>query len=143
MPHTAELLVREVVSVSPSDTVEEVTRLMKRRHLGCVVVVDGGKVSGVFTERDLLTRVVPEGVDPKATPVSKVMTTEPKTVDKSEPLERVFSVLAERRFRHVPITDDGRPVGMVSLSDFAGVLKEVFADERYAQYFVAYWKQKT
>ncbi|MFH1726416.1 MAG: CBS domain-containing protein [Elusimicrobiota bacterium] len=142
MAYTAELLVREVVTVAPSEPILEVARLMRRKHIGCVVVAEGGKIAGIFSERDLVNRVVAEAVDPQQIPVSRVMTAAPVTVESSEPLERVFAVLARRRFRHVPITKDGRPVGMVSLSDFVGVLGEVFSEERYVQYFADYFNQE-
>ncbi|MBI5244740.1 MAG: CBS domain-containing protein [Elusimicrobia bacterium] len=138
MSHTAQLLIREVVTVAPSEPVLDVVRLMRNKHIGCVVVAEAGKVAGIFTERDLVTRVVPEELDVRSTPVSKVMTRDPVTVDCAEPLERVFDLLARHRFRHVPITDAGRPAGMVSMSDFAGVLREVFGEGRYIQYFVDY-----
>jgi len=111
---------------------------MKAKHIGCVVVTEGGRLTGLFTERDLVVKVLPEGLDLASTAVSQVMTRDPETVDCDEPLERVFELLSRRRFRHVPITDKGRPAGMVSMSDFASVLREVFSEGRYIQYFVDY-----
>ncbi|OGR59491.1 MAG: hypothetical protein A2X36_09010 [Elusimicrobia bacterium GWA2_69_24] len=139
MEHLAELLAREVVSVGPSETVAVVARLMKEKHIGCVLVTEAGRAVGIFSERDLLNRVVCPQEDVRTAPVSRFMTPDPVTVEASEPLARVFDILSRRRFRHVPITRDGRPVGMVSLSDFSGILKEVFEEDRYAQYFVDYW----
>ncbi|MFA5141229.1 MAG: CBS domain-containing protein [Elusimicrobiota bacterium] len=140
MEHTAALLVRELVTVAPGQTVRDVVRLMKSKHVGCVIVTEGGKVAGIFSERDLVNRVVGEGLDPSSTAVSRVMTRDPVVVGVAQPLEEVFAVLARRRFRHVPIVDGDRPVGMVSLSDFAAVLREVFGEARYLQYFVDYCK---
>lgn len=140
MEHTAALLVRELVTVAPGQTVRDVVRLMKSKHVGCVIVTEGGKVAGIFSERDLVNRVVAEGLDPSSTAVSRVMTRDPVVVGVAQPLEEVFAVLARRRFRHVPIVDGDRPVGMVSLSDFAAVLREVFGEARYLQYFVDYCK---
>lgn len=140
MEHTAELLVRDLVTVHPGQSVRDVARLMKAKHVGCVIVTEGGKVAGIFSERDLVNRVVAGDLDPDSTHVSQVMTREPVVVDVRKPLEDVFAVLARRRFRHVPIVDGERPVGMVSLSDFAAVLREVFGEPRYLQYFVDYCK---
>lgn len=137
MSHKAELLACDVVTVPPTDSILSVARLMRDKRIGCVVVADEGKVVGVFSERDVVNRVIAEGVDP-ATPVSEYMTKEPKTVDVADPLEKVFTLLSRRRFRHVIIVKGGKPAGMVSLSDFAGVLREVFSEEKYAQYFVDY-----
>ena len=138
MAHTARILACDVISVPPTDSVLAACRLMRDKRVGCVLVTEGGRVVGVFTERDLLTRVVPSQLPPADTPVSAVMTKDVQTVDADEPVERVFELLSARRFRHVPIVSDGRPVGMVSLSDFAGILREVFAEDAYLRYFVDY-----
>lgn len=138
MAHTARLLACDVVSVGPSESVLAACRLMRDKRVGCVLVTEAGRLVGVFTERDLLNRVVPAEAVPSASPVSGFMTRDPVTVEADAPIERVFALLSERRFRHVPIVDRGRPVGMASLSDFAGILAEVFSDEAYLRYFVDY-----
>lgn len=134
---------REVVTVSPNDTISEVAALMKRRRIGCVVVADQKKLVGMFSERDIITRILPTGVNIKKAKVAEHMTRDPAAVEASEPLEKVFALLARQRFRHVPITLGGRPVGIVSLTDFAGVLREVFSEEKYVQYFVDYFQNKS
>jgi CBS domain-containing protein len=142
MEHTARLLLREVVTVGPSEPVRDVVRLMKAKHVGCVLVVDGGRLTGIFSERDLVMRVAIQDEDLRGAPVSRFMTPDPVVVDAGEPLEKVFQILSRRRFRHVPIVENGRPAGIVSLSDFAGILPEVFSEEKYAQYFVDYWRSR-
>lgn len=138
MAHTARILACDVIAVPPSDSVLDACRLMRDKRVGCVLVAEGGRLVGVFTERDLLTRVVPAQLPPETTPVSAVMTKDVQTVGADEPVERVFELLSARRFRHVPIVEGGRAVGMVSLSDFAGILREVFSEEAYLRYFVDY-----
>ena len=138
MAHTARILACDVVSVPSTDSVLDACRLMRDKRVGCVLVADGGRLVGVFTERDLLTRVVPAELPPSSTPVGAVMTKDVQSVGADEPVERVFELLSSRRFRHVPIVEGGRPVGMVSLSDFAGILREVFSEEAYLRYFVDY-----
>jgi CBS domain-containing protein len=140
--YKAKLLLCDVASVGPEETVQEVARLMRRRHIGSVVVVENGEIIGVFTERDIANKIAPEAVDVTRAKVSQFMTPKPFTVDREEPLEKVFELLSRRRFRHVPIVDGKKPVGMVSLSDFAGVLREVFDEEKYLQYFVSYIEQR-
>ena len=142
MAHTARILACDVVSVPPTDSVLDACRLMRDKRVGCVLVVEDGRVAGVFTERDLLTRVVPAELPSATTPVSRVMTKDVQSVGADEPVERVFELLSARRFRHVPIVEDGRPVGMVSLSDFAGILREVFSEEAYLRYFVDYCESR-
>ncbi|TBR22223.1 CBS domain-containing protein [bacterium] len=138
MAHTARILACDVVSVPPTDSVLAACRLMREKRVGCVLVADAGRLVGVFTERDLLTRVVPAELPAASTPVGDVMTKDVRSVGADEPVERVFELLSERRFRHVPIVEGGRPVGIASLSDFAGVLREVFSEEKYLRYFVDY-----
>ncbi len=138
MEYKAKLLICDVLTVTPDRTILDVARLMKKQGVGSVVVTENEKVVGVFTERDLASKIVPEGIDPAKTPVSEYMTKDPYTVDREEPIEKVFELLSQQRFRHVPITSDMKPVGMISLSDFAGVLREVFEEEKYLQYFVDY-----
>ena len=140
MAYYARLLFKEVASVPSAETVLEAVRLMRRKSVGCVVVADEGKIAGVFTERDIM-RAVSEELDLRTTPVSQVMTRDPLSVDCAEPLERVFELLSRGRFRHVIVTEGGRPAGIASLGDFAGVLREVFSDSRYIQYFVDYLSQ--
>ena len=138
MTHPARILCCEVVTVRPEESVLSACRLMRDKRVGCVLVTEGPRLVGVFTERDLLNRVVPEGLPPATTPVRDVMTPSPETVGADEPVDRVFALLSKRRFRHVPIVEDGRPVGMVSLSDLSGILREVFADDAYLRYFAEY-----
>jgi len=136
------LLLCDVATVGPDETIQEVSRLMRSRHIGSVVVVKNEAIIGVFTERDLANKIVPGNVDVAKAKVSDYMTPDPYTVDREEPLEKVFDLLARRHFRHVPIVDGKKPVGMVSLSDFAGVLREVFEEEKYLQYFVSYIEER-
>ena len=143
MAHTAKLLVRDVVTATKTDTVLDAARKMKKARIGCVAITEGRKLTGIFTERDLLNRVVAEGLDPAKTPVSQVMTANPVSVDAAQPLDRVFAALADRRFRHLPITDAGSLVGIVSLTDLATVLKEVYREDRYLQYFVDFLESKS
>jgi len=135
MPYTAKLLIRDVATVKPDTTVSEVARLMKKANIGSVIVGDKAKPQGIFTERDIARRVVAEGLDPIDTPVSAAMTTKLITVDASEPLDRVFEVLSDGKFRHLPITDRGEVVGIVSLTDLGKVLQQVYREDKYIQYF--------
>ena len=137
MAYTAKLLARSVVTVTPSSTVYEAARLMKANKIGCVVVVDGKMIAGIFTERDLLNRVVAEDWNPRETQVSKVMTTQVVSLDCAEPLEKVFEFLSRQRFRHLPVTEKGSLLGIISLTDLAGILREAFLEPKYLQYFVS------
>jgi len=135
MPFTAKLLIRDVATVKPNATVQEVAKMMKKADIGSVIVGEKSKPLGIFTERDIARRVVAEGLDPADTLVSAAMTKKMVTVDASEPLDKVFEVLSDGRFRHLPITDRGEVVGIVSLTDLGKVLQQVYKEDKYIQYF--------
>jgi CBS domain-containing protein len=79
--------------------------------------MEGGQLLGIFTERDVLWRVVAAGLDPKTTPLSQVMTRNPITVGPDTPIQSVMDVFTEKRFRHLPVVDDGRLLGVISIGD--------------------------
>lgn len=136
MAYTARLLIHEVVTVKPSATAAEAARVLKASNIGAVIVAEtGAKPLGIFTERDLCRRVVADGLDPAKTAVSAVMTKDVLSVDASDPLDRVFEQLSDGRFRHLPITEGGNVVGIVSLTDLAKVLRLVYKEDKYIQYF--------
>jgi len=135
MKETAKVLMRDVVSVPPETSVADVARIMKKVNIGSVFVGDKAKPDGIFTERDLARKIVAEGLDPAATQVSVAMTRKLVTVESSEPLSAVFRCLAKGQFRHLPITEGGVVVGIVSLTDLAKVLGEMAEDEKYLQSF--------
>lgn len=136
MAHTAKLLICDVVTAGKDETVHSAAVKMRRSKTGSIVVIEGKTPVGIFSERDLLNRVVAEGLDPAKTPLAQVMTPNPEMVESNRTLDIVFSILADGRFRHIPITENGTLVGMVSLSDLAKVLREVYMDDKYLQYFV-------
>ena len=135
MAYTAKLLIRDVVCVGPDATVTEAARVMTSKNIGAAVVGTMARPEGILSERDVCRRVVTEGKDPAKTLVKDVMTKKPVTVDAAEPLDKVFERLSDGRFRHIPITDKGEVVGIVSLTDLARVLQEVYRDDKYLQYF--------
>jgi CBS domain-containing protein len=135
MPYTARFLIRDVVTVRPNQTVAEVAQIMKQANVGSVIVGDKASPQGIFTETDLSRRVVAEGLNPAETPVSSVMTKDPVTVNAAEPLDKVFECLSDGRFRQLPITDRGEVVGIVSLTDLAKILQQVYREDKFIQYF--------
>jgi CBS domain-containing protein len=118
MARTNEWMVTNMVTATPSETVAEIARRMSARKVGAVLVVNDGDLWGLFSERDVLTRVVAQDRDPKATGVGEVATRDVVTVDVDAPLRRVLQVFKENRFRHLPVVRDGKPVGIVSTRDF-------------------------
>lgn len=109
----------KVHSTAPTATVLQAVNQMNQHKIGALMVTDGGgdKVAGIFTERDVLTRVIGEGRSPATTFVGEVMTTDPVCCDAHADLEEVSAIMSNRRIRHVPVCDDGRLVGLISIGD--------------------------
>ena len=112
---------QETATVGPSASVLEAAGVMARRGIGAVPVVDGDRLAGIFTERDVLTRVVAAGVDPAATPVSAVMSTQPVIADIDEPYDVCLQRMQQARVRHLIALDHGRLAGIVSLRDLLAI----------------------
>jgi CBS domain-containing protein len=98
-------------------TVLEAVRAMVGRNIGAVPVVQNGKLVGIFSERDLMKRVVAEGCDPRRTCLAEVMTEDPLTVNINEELENCMTLMRRHGFRHLPVCHEGQLVGIVSLRD--------------------------
>jgi len=105
---------RKLILVPGSMTVREAARLMKTKHYGAVLVTEGDALLGIFTERDAVFRVIAAGRDPETTPLVDVMTKEPKTITPDKTFGHAMLMMHEGGFRHVPVIDGGKLVGMVS-----------------------------
>jgi CBS domain-containing protein len=106
-----------VFSVSPAITVAAAAKEMDRHRVGAILVMESGRIAGIFTERDVLSRVVAGGLDPNTTPIERVMTRDPITVASSTTVEEVMALFTNKRFRHLPVVDDGLLVGLISIGD--------------------------
>lgn len=131
MPRPIRTIIKdqEVISCSSETTVSEAALLMKRHDIGALMVVDEGKLVGVFTERDALFRVVAEGRDTQDTQIADVMTLSPRTIEPDKPFAEALQMMHEGRYRHVPVVENGRPVGMISARDALGPELEDFVYE--------------
>lgn len=105
---------RKLLVAPPECSVSEATRRMADRNVGAVLVVQDESLVGIFTERDAVFRVMARGLDANTTPLSEVMTPEPKTVSPEKPFGYALVMMQENGFRHAPIVENGRPVGIVS-----------------------------
>lgn len=110
-----QIMITDLQVASPTDTVADAARRMREAHIGAVLVMEGDALRGIFTERDLLEKVVAEGKDPASTPVSQVQTPDPATVRSGTHVKECAAVIREGGFRHLPVVDgDGRAIGIVS-----------------------------
>ena len=108
------------ITASTGISVAEAARLMKEHRVGAILVVQGSKLKGIFTERDALFRVMAASRDPEATKLSEVMTPNPRTITPDRPFGHALHLMYEGEFRHVPVVENGRPLGMVSARDALG-----------------------
>jgi CBS domain-containing protein len=98
-------------------TVAEAVAEMNRHGVGCVIVLDGVRLCGIFTERDVLRRVVGAGLDPKRTRIAEVMTDHIHTISPDTTIEEALLVFTEKRCRHLPVVSGGRMIGLLSSGD--------------------------
>jgi CBS domain-containing protein len=105
-----------VHSVPLSASVQAAAEAMAANNIGSIVVLDGGNLAGIFTERDLLMRVVAPGL-PGTTPISQVMSPQPTTVTPELTLDKAMALISEKRMRHLPVVEGGQLVGLVSIGD--------------------------
>jgi CBS domain-containing protein len=108
---------RDVVVVDVATSIAQAARVMSERQIGAVPVVEGDRVAGVFTERDVLARVVAAGVDPASTPVSTVMSTNLVTAEITESHDVCMRRMQQARVRHLLVLRDGRLAGILSMRD--------------------------
>ena len=108
---------RALHTVPPSVTVFDAVQKMNQHRIGAMLVQDGPRLAGIFTERDALTRVIAASLDPKTTPLARVMTTNVLTVGPEATVQQVMDIFAEKRCRHLPVIQDGQLTGLVSIGD--------------------------
>ena len=107
-----------VATLPKSATVQEAVRLMTQSRIGSVVVMDQGRITGIFTEHDVMTRVVNGQLNPEETLLWQVMTPNPDLLTQNDTVRIALECMVEHGYRHLPIVDEsGRPVGMVSSHD--------------------------
>jgi CBS domain-containing protein len=112
---------QDVVTVDQLVPVAEAARIMAARHIGAVPVADSGRIVGIFTERDALTRIVAAGIDPARTPVRDVMSSTLVVADIGESYEACLDRMRQAHIRHLIVLDHDRMAGIVSMRDLMAV----------------------
>ena len=125
------LMATNMISATPDENVLMVADRMARNRVGAVVVLDGERLAGIFSERDLLNRVIGAQRDLRATRVGDVATRDVVTIDAEQPVRSVVDTFRAGRFRHLPVVRDGRLVGILSTRDFLAFVVEGL--ERYVE----------
>jgi CBS domain-containing protein len=120
---------RPVVTVSPEQNIVEACQLMREKNVGCLVAVEGEKLSGILTDRDIMLKVTGEKKDPQQTRVREIMTANPTRITVNKSLHDLTSLMHSHHVRRVPIVEGGdKVIGMVTLDDLLILLGQELAD---------------
>ncbi|MBI5911525.1 MAG: CBS domain-containing protein [Betaproteobacteria bacterium] len=105
---------KKLLTAPPETTVSDAAKLMAKKNVGAVMVVENELLVGIFTERDAVFRVIAQGRNAQTTSLAEVMTTAPQTVDQDKSFGYALLMMHENGFRHVPVVEKGKPIGIVS-----------------------------
>jgi CBS domain-containing protein len=116
----ADVMTRNPITLPADATIVEAAQKMRDADVGPIIVLDKDKVSGIVTDRDITVRAVAEGRDPKSVKLSQIVSGgNVETVSPDEPVETAIEKMKQRAVRRLPVVQDGKPVGIVSLGDLA------------------------
>lgn len=118
------------VTVDLRDSIETAIRVMQEKRIGCVLVVTKGRLAGIFTERDILAKILRKGIDTTQVAVETCMTPEPETLREDDSVACAVNRMHLGGYRHLPIVDEqGAPVGVISVKDIIDELAMLFPEE--------------
>jgi CBS domain-containing protein len=121
---------RPPVCVEPAVSVRYAIEAMNEHRTGCVLVAEDARLVGIFTERDVLTKVVAEGADIDATTVAEVMTPDPECLTLDDGIAYALNMMSVGGFRHIPLVDAARcPTGIVAMRDIVDFIVDLFPEE--------------
>jgi len=124
--HTVKELLREkgsqVWTIAPKVTVYEALELMATKNIGALVVIEAGNVAGIFTERDYARKVILKGRSSKTTTVGELMITDVLYVSPGDTIENCMALMTDKRLRHLPVMEDGKLAGIISIGDIVRVI---------------------
>jgi CBS domain-containing protein len=106
-----------VHTVTPADKVSVAVRRMAQLEIGALPVIEHGRLVGIFSERDVLIRIVDQGLDPDTTPVADVMTPGPQAISPSQDMRTAMRIMSKGRFRHLPVVEGDALIGLISSRD--------------------------
>ena len=120
---------KKILKAPAETTVSKAAKLMAGKNVGAVMVVENERLIGIFTERDAVFRVMAQGRDAQTTRLADVMTTQPLTVDPDKSFGYALLMMHENGFRHVPVIENGKPIGIVSARNALDPEMEEFVSE--------------
>jgi CBS domain-containing protein len=128
---------RKMLTVAPQVSVSKAAKMMASKKVGAVLVVEDNRLLGIFTERDALFRVIACGLEPSTTHLSEVMTPQPRTITPEKSFGHAMLLMHENGFRHLPVVEGGKPIGIVSARDALDPdLEEFAAEESRRKHFI-------
>ena len=117
----------EIISVGRDSSVLDAIKLMADRSVGALVVMQDDKLSGIVTERDYARKVIIKGRSSKSTRVDEIMTTDVSTTAPDQTVDQCMGLMSEGRFRHLPVVENGKVVGIISIGD---LVQAIIADQK-------------
>ena len=108
---------REIFSVVPDATVYDAVKLMADKNVGALLVIEGGKLAGLISERDYSRKIMLKGKKSRETKVSEIMSTQLTTIPPNEPVDLCLRLMTDKRIRHLPVLDGEKVVGVISIGD--------------------------
>ena len=125
--HVLDAKGHDVLSISPTESVFDAIKLMGDKGIGALIVIDGDALAGIVTERDYARKVILKGRSSHETPVKDIMTAGVFTTSADQTVDSCMNVMTDKRIRHLPVVDDGKVTGMVSIGD---LVKAIIADQK-------------
>ena len=127
--HLLDAKGRQVISIRPEASVFEAIKIMADKSIGSLAVMDDDKLAGIVTERDYARKVIIKGRSSKSTQVAEIMTRDVLTTTSDQTVDSCMSVMTEKRVRHLPVVENGKVVGLVSIGD---LVQAIIADQKQA-----------
>ena len=125
--HLLDAKGRHVIAISLDSSVFEAIKIMADKSIGSLVVMEDEKLAGIVTERDYARKVIVKGRSSKSTRVAEIMTADVVTTSSAETVDRCMAMMTELRIRHLPVLEDNRVIGMISIGD---LVQAIIADQK-------------
>lgn len=119
---------RDIFSIRPDQSVLEAMTLMAEKEVGALIVLDGEKTAGIITERDYARKIILKGRSSRDTQVREIMTTKVIHAQPATTVEKCRALMSEKKIRHLPVLDDGKLCGMISIRD---LMKAIIDDQQF------------
>ncbi len=125
--HLLDAKGRHIITISPDSSVLEAIKIMANKSVGSLVVMEDDKLAGIVTERDYARKVIVKGRSSESTRVAEIMTVDVVTTSSTETVDRCMALMTEMRIRHLPVLEDNRVIGMISIGD---LVQAIIADQK-------------